>query len=167
MTGMRRREVCLLKWSYIKDDEIIIPANITKASRERRIPLTDTLRKLLEAIPKTDKDDFVFHNASGKRLNTDHITHSFIDIIRGLGYGEGYVLHSLRATFITNALAQGADIIALMDIVGHRQLSTTQGYTSPFKESKKAIMELNILGNPKPKNEDFDYGKIVNFQKRI
>lgn len=141
MTGLRRRELCLLKWDYIKDNEIVIPANITKSSKERHIPISGSIKQFLDGITRSENDDFIFHNAGGKKLNPDHLTHTFGDIIRKLGYTNGYKLHSLRATFITNALSSGADIIALMDIVGHRQLSTTQGYTSPFRESKKAIME--------------------------
>jgi site-specific recombinase XerD len=45
--------------------------------------------------------------------------------------------HSLRAGFVTSALHQGADILRVMDVTRHREVSTLKTYDRRPKASKQ------------------------------
>jgi site-specific recombinase XerD len=45
-----------------------------------------------------------------------------------LGLDRGYSAHSMRATFITTALENGAQVEAVQEAAGHRDPSTTKLY---------------------------------------
>jgi integrase/recombinase XerD len=55
----------------------------------------------------------------------DAVVHAYAE---QLGLGQGYAAHSMRATFITTALENGAKLEDVQRTVGHADPSTTQLY---------------------------------------
>ena len=51
--------------------------------------------------------------------------------------------HSLRHTFATHMLDNGADLMAIKDMLGHKSLSSTQVYTHLQPEKLKKIYKLS------------------------
>lgn len=62
MTGLRRSEVILLKWSQVKENSIYL--EFTKSGRPRNVYLIPQAKELLNSIPKQDGQDRIFSYSS-------------------------------------------------------------------------------------------------------
>lgn len=109
-----------------------------KGNRERIVPVTrsavSAVRKYLAARVREDPvrfraapEDPLFRNRRGGRLSTRGIQRRVGRYLRRVG--EGLTVHSLRHSFATHLMDGGADIRAVQELLGHRQLSSTQRYT--------------------------------------
>ena len=61
-------------------------------------------------------------------------------ITRRVNY-QGYDLHELRHTAISNMLASGGDLISIQNIAGHQKLGTTQTYLHAKENMKKKTVQ--------------------------
>ena len=65
-----------------------------------------------------------------KRLSTKMIRTQIKDLLISIGYNSrAYSVHSLRHTFATTALLQGASILQTQEALRHKNISTTQIYS--------------------------------------
>ena len=116
-----------------------------KGSKERIVPVTGAaLRALaryeprrLEALASgkgAERHEAILVNARGGRLSRRSIqaaVHRCLDAAAG---ARGLSAHALRHTFATHLLEEGADLMAVKELLGHVSLSTTQIYTHTTKE---------------------------------
>jgi integrase/recombinase XerD len=64
--------------------------------------------------------------------------------VQQLGFGPGYAAHSMRATFITTALENGAKLEDVQRTVGHADPATTQLYDRRrFLPTKSAALMVD------------------------
>ena len=68
--------------------------------------------------------------------------------IKKVSNNEKLSPHSLRHSFATHLLENGADIMSVKDLLGHKDLSSTQIYTSV---SIKKIKEAYNIAHPHAK----------------
>lgn len=87
--------------------------------------------------------DYVFVNASSKRLNKDHISKLFKKQLRDLKFNERYHFHCLRHTFITQLARKGVNIYNIKYLAGHYDIKTTELYMHQFTDD--LINAVNLL----------------------
>jgi len=134
--GLRVSELVGLDWR-----DVDLPARVVrvmgKGSKERMVPFgrpaAEAMRRWLdvwEGVRKSgDEGEPVFLNAFGTRL-TDRSVRRVIDRwVDAAAVARGVHPHTLRHTFATHLLENGADLRAIQELLGHSSLSTTQKYT--------------------------------------
>lgn len=111
-----------------------------KGSEERVVFLNDAaVREIREylAVRKERSGTgtgALFINGRGSRLTVRGIYDIVVKRAKRAGIAERVSPHSLRHSFATEMLNQGADIRAVQEMLGHKNISTTQVYTHTTKE---------------------------------
>lgn len=90
------------------------------------------MKRMKGLVLGSDPDDFVFgagFKPSATRYKKDHLSRTFTEIIRPLGFGEAYTLYSCRKTgSIIKWKIDRWSSEELMNALGHEDFSTTQRY---------------------------------------
>ena len=115
-SGMRISETINLRPSMIDGDEAYIKG---KGGKVRTVFITEQIAKELDIIKNGDMPFFCLNRSDAYY----RIKKAMIDA----GYPNAYP-HSLRHTFTTTMLRQGATLSHVQRMLGHSQISTTQRY---------------------------------------
>lgn len=143
-TGMRLSEL-----TQLKDSDIDMHANTIKVkgkrNKERIIPINDILKfEILSYIRIRNKEmelktDSLFNTNKGKAAYPEminRIVHAKLNEITTISKTSPHVL---RHTFATHLLGNGANLMAIKELLGHTSLSATQIYTHNSIEQLKKI----------------------------
>jgi integrase/recombinase XerC len=87
----------------------------------------------------------VFLNYAGRRLTQRSVGRLVKKYVRLANMNWDLHPHSLRHAFATHLLADGADLRAIQELLGHQSLSTTQKYTHA---SIRQLMEIYDKSHP-------------------
>jgi len=137
-TGLRVGELVSLDWGAVDLTARVLRV-VGKGRKERMVPFgrpaAEALRSWLAAWeqvrgPKIlEEDEPVFLNTKGSRLG-DRSVRTMIDKwVESAAVTRGVHPHTLRHTFATHLLENGADLRTIQELLGHSSLSTTQKYT--------------------------------------
>lgn len=131
--GFRVSELCGLDWSAIDFDDDCVRV-FGKGRKERIVPIgdiaADALRVYRRALSEEGiRSDAVFVNRRGGRLTVRSVARIVHAAVLRSGTPQAASPHSLRHSFATHLLNQGADLRAIQEMLGHASLSTTQRYT--------------------------------------
>ncbi|HJZ89552.1 MAG TPA: tyrosine recombinase XerC [Gemmataceae bacterium] len=102
-------------------------ALIGDAARRATADWLDARAALLEGIGR--RSEAVFLNKNGTRLSTRSVGRLLVKYLRRTGLDPRTTPHTLRHTFATHMLDAGADIRGVQELLGHKNLTTTQIYT--------------------------------------
>ena len=127
-TGGRYSEIRFLKWKdvQLKNDKIIYYD--TKNGDNRGVPLTQELKKVLTSYKKVRKinSEYLFPTADG--LNVLDIRSQFEDAVLSARI-ENFHFHDLRHTAASYLAMNGASLIEIATILGHKTLQMVQRYS--------------------------------------
>lgn len=115
-----------------------------KGKSDRIVFLTGEAQEYLEAyiqkrIEEGQESEAFFLNARGGRLTVRGIYGIVSGRLRDAGMHGSLGPHTFRHSFATELLNNGADIRAVQEMLGHKNISTTQKYTHTTRERLKKV----------------------------
>lgn len=157
-TGMRVSElVALTDRSF--DLSASIMRIVGKGNKERIIPLPDAFKKMImhyQSVRDTyfqsmETDNAFFLTRKGKKMHRRLVYEViFLYISKRITINKKSP-HVMRHTFATHLLNRGADLNAIKELLGHRNLAATQIYTHNTIEKLKKVYQQT---HPKLKKEE-------------
>jgi len=147
-TGLRVSELITLRFKDLQLDVGYLIA-FGKRNKQRVVPIGESAREALRHylnegrthLFKNPQNDFLFLNQSGKNLTRQ----GFWKIIKRracqAGISKNIMPHTLRHSFATHLLENGADLRSVQTMLGHADISTVQIYTHVTRERLKQIHE--------------------------
>lgn len=155
-SGLRVSELTGLSLEDIDAEEQSLRVR-GKGNKERVVPYGSKARAALEAYgPAREKlarrgaargkREAVFVNGRGGRLTARSVARLVKKYAREAEIHWNLHPHSLRHAFATHLLADGADLRAIQELLGHKSLSTTQRYTHV---SIRQLMEIYDKSHPR------------------
>ena len=141
-TGLRVSELVNLKLNDLHL-EMGLLQTLGKEDKERIVPLGDIAikwvqRYLSEARPyltrKNPEEAYLFVNNHGTKLSRQGIWKNLKRIVQMAGIYKTVTPHTLRHSFATHLLENGADLRTVQELLGHADISTTQIYTHITKK---------------------------------
>ncbi len=130
-TGMRASECAQLKESDLDMDEATVRVT-GKGGHERTLPLNRqvvaALRAYREARGPLLPTQPLLRSRTGKRLSRNAIYERVRQYARKAGIHKAVSPHRIRHTFATHLIHSGVHLVTLRDLLGHRQITSTQVY---------------------------------------
>lgn len=144
--GLRVSEVAHLKVKDIdsKSSFKSIYIRNSKRNKSRKVPMSDSLHKILQEYWKVYRPDPNGYLFTGKdkssHINQNYINNLFKNHLRSFDfYSDDIRFHNLRDTYATMMLRNGCNIFTLKKLLGHNSFSSTARYikcdTSDLEEA--------------------------------
>ena len=141
--GLRVSELVNLKMSNIYDDEQCLKI-IGKGDKERWVPVGARALELLQTYihnvrshisVRPGEEKFVFLSRQGRHFTRQMVFIMLQRAVREAGIDKTVSPHSLRHSFATELVENGADLRAVQEMLGHASISTTEIYTHISREA--------------------------------
>jgi integrase/recombinase XerD len=147
-TGMRVSELCTLRLSDLFFEQGFIRC-FGKGRKERLVPVGKkamrATREYLEetrgALSRKALGETVFITRRGRGLSRKTVWKMLKDYTRKAGIRKSVHPHTLRHTFATHLLENGADLRAVQEMLGHVDISTTEIYTHLDQEYLREVVK--------------------------
>jgi integrase/recombinase XerD len=147
--GLRVSELINLKISDLFFDEGFIRV-IGKGNKQRFVPVHDNAQKYIllyinnirnHITAQKSFEDTVFLNRRGKGLTRQMIFIILKDLSIKIEWTKKISPHTLRHSFATHLLKNGADLRAIQQMLGHESITTTEVYVHLDKSYLKEVVE--------------------------
>ncbi len=150
-SGIRRDELIGLNMNSIDFPRRLMRV-IGKGNKERVVFFNETTRDALArylAVRPVSDDSALFLSKQKKRISRAQIGLMFRELARK---AKVYVSpHMLRHSFATHLLENGVDIMVIKELLGHKNLATTQIYTHVSLEHMRQSYNE---GHPRDRRRD-------------
>jgi integrase len=136
-TGLRRGELFSLTWQDVDFRLGVLRVLHSKNGEQREIPMSDTLRATLQALPRRLASDYMFPGKTG---------HGVVDIRKRFHRAlqeaaiQGFRFHDLRHTFASHLVMAGVDLMTVKEFLGHKDLKMTLRYAHLASDYKRAAI---------------------------
>lgn len=136
-TGMRRGELCGLKW-----DRVNFPLRqlsvtrtwdrfglkeCTKSGKKRIVPMNEDVFRAIQPLWKDQRSEFVFCEEDGSPINVAHMDRHF-RYARTRAGSSKIRFHDLRHSFASHFMMNKGSIYDLQKILGHSTVKMTERY---------------------------------------
>ena len=137
--GLRYSDLRTLKWKdiIVENSETRIEKMMNKTKHMVYVPLGKMAIQYLPA--RRGFDDLVFENLPYSITEIDIIVKEWA---KSAGIKKTVTFYTARHTFATLSLTQGADLFAVSQLMGHKDISTTEGYAEIIDVKKEADITL-------------------------
>jgi tyrosine recombinase XerC len=158
-TGIRLRELVGLNLDDIDFLNGLVKVK-GKGSKQRLVPLGKITAKFVKEYLETRKtflfslnksEPAVFINQKGSRLSPRRVQNIVKKYLLLASDKNEASPHILRHSYATHLLEEGADLIAVKELLGHASLSTTQVYTHLTAERLKEVYKQ---AHPRAEKQD-------------
>ncbi|HEV8051941.1 MAG TPA: site-specific tyrosine recombinase XerD [Parachlamydiaceae bacterium] len=128
-SGLRVSELCSLDLHNVEDTTLRV---MGKGSKERIVPVGE------EAISAVDRylsfrdgseHKALFINRNGKRIDRIQVWKMIKHYAKEAGIAKNISPHTLRHSFATHLLDNGADLRIIQEMLGHATITSTERYT--------------------------------------
>jgi len=151
--GLRISEAVELKHESIDFENSYVRV-IGKGNKERLIPISQEAVRLLKKYIEQSRQlilgsrdsDFLFISKKGSRLNRKSVWRLLKHYVIRTKIAKNIKPHTLRHSFATHMIENGADLRSVQELLGHMDISTTQIYTHL---AKKKLQEIHKKYHPK------------------
>jgi integrase/recombinase XerD len=152
-TGVRVSELLSLQIEDINVTAGFIRC-LGKGRKERIIPVNQTavdwiqryLSRSRNSLVKNYLERTLFVNANGRPLSRQGFFKILAGYVKKAEIAKDVTPHTLRHSFATHLLENGADLRAVQEMLGHADISTTQIYTHL---TRSRLMEVYQLYHPR------------------
>ncbi len=147
--GLRISEALSLRRGDVPLGQVLTV--LGKRQKERVVPMLEIVREAIahyaERIPfAAARDAPLFLSRRGKAMSARE-AQALMQRLRGrLGLSETATPHALRHSFATHLLANGGELRAVQELLGHASLSSTQAYT---EIDTRRLMEVYEKAHPR------------------
>lgn len=140
-TGLRYSDIVTLRWEDIKelpDGSKEVAKTMQKTKEVVYLPLSAQALEYLPPRGNKPKDSLIFSLA-----RVDIVWDIIQDWSKRAGLDKHISFHTARHTFATLALLYGADVYTIKELLGHKNINTTQIYAKVVAETK--IKAVNLI----------------------
>ena len=149
-TGIRVGEIVNIKIKDIDFDNSSIRI-LGKGNKERIVLygnicsslISDYLNNQRHKISENINNEYLIINHLGKKVTTRGIEYILNKVIKKSDVNSKVTPHTLRHTFATHMLNEGADLKSVQELLGHENLKTTQIYTHVSNERLRSVYLKN------------------------
>ncbi len=150
-SGLRVSELVTLKLSnmYLNEHYMLIEG---KGNKQRLVPISDEAQRQFELWlqdrchldVKPQYVDYAFLNRYGRGLTRVMIFTIIKQLAAAAGITKNISPHTLRHSFATHLLQNGADLRIIQQLLGHETITTTEIYTHvDVQDLRKAILKYH------------------------
>ncbi len=145
-TGIRLNEAVNIKLNDINYEDKVIKI-FGKGSKDRFVVFGEYTLKYLKIylkearnlLLKKNHSDYLFVNKFGNQLSKSMIEKIVKNSAKEISLKHNISPHTLRHTFATHMLNNGADIKTVQELLGHESLGTTEIYTHVSNDRIKDV----------------------------
>jgi integrase len=139
-TGARKMEILSLRWPDVDLKRGVLTFHETKNKERRSVPLTGKALPLMQHHARIRRIDtpLVFPRADG--LKPSDLRYAFRQALREAGIID-FRFHDLRHSTASYLAMQGASLVEIAEVLGHRTLQMTKRYTHLTEAHTRHIVE--------------------------
>jgi len=128
--GMRISEALNIKISDIDSKRMMVRIENSKGNRDREVMLSQNLLMLLREYYKVYKPKkYIFEGQKGGKYTARSAENILKKALKDSKINKNASLHTLRHSYATHLIEQGTDIRIVQELLGHKNIKTTQIYT--------------------------------------
>jgi site-specific recombinase XerD len=134
--GLRIGEMIKMRINDIDSSRMMIHIKSAKGQKDRMVPLSSKLLKMLRAYYKIyAPKDYLFEGQSGMAYSPSSFNQMLKKASKKAKIRKQFSSHALRHSYATHLLENGMDVRVIQKLLGHNSIKTTMIYTQVAKST--------------------------------